>query len=176
MMGGGGYGDPIDRDTEAVLKDFVNNLISLKYARDIYGVILNPDTQKLNLEATLKERERIKNYRKKISNRYKIFSFLDADREKKGERISKYFEGIETNGKWFIRCKKCKQIISSLEENYKEYLLFSENRLFKAGPWRSDSERFILREFYCPGCLTMVTTEVVLKDTPFIWDIQIKRR
>ncbi len=75
-----------------------------------------------------------------------------------------------------VSCRKCGYVISPLEENYKEAedLLFSENRLTKAGPLRSDSDRFILREFYCPGCTTMVNTEMVLKDTPFIWDVQIK--
>jgi N-methylhydantoinase B len=39
--GGGGYGDPLDRDPENVAKDVVGALVSADAARDIYGVVLS---------------------------------------------------------------------------------------------------------------------------------------
>ena len=39
-MGGGGYGDPIDRDPELVLKDVLAGLVTDGPARDIYGVVI----------------------------------------------------------------------------------------------------------------------------------------
>ncbi len=36
--GGGGFGDPLERDPEAVLEDYLNRMISLKSAGCIYGV------------------------------------------------------------------------------------------------------------------------------------------
>jgi N-methylhydantoinase B len=38
--GGGGYGDPLERDPEAVLKDVLERWVSAKAASDVYGVIL----------------------------------------------------------------------------------------------------------------------------------------
>jgi N-methylhydantoinase B len=40
-QGGGGWGDPLERDPAAVHRDFLNNLVSRESATDIYGVVLN---------------------------------------------------------------------------------------------------------------------------------------
>jgi N-methylhydantoinase B len=40
-QGGGGWGDPLERDPAAVHRDFLNNLVSRESAADIYGVVLN---------------------------------------------------------------------------------------------------------------------------------------
>ncbi len=49
--GGGGYGDPLDRDPERVAADVAGDLVSVEAARDIYGVILGPDGE-LDVPAT----------------------------------------------------------------------------------------------------------------------------
>src|SRR3984957_7852753 len=41
--GGGGWGDPLERDTEWVLRDVIEGKVSLSAARDDYGVVLNAD-------------------------------------------------------------------------------------------------------------------------------------
>jgi N-methylhydantoinase B len=41
--GGGGFGDPLDRDPQAVARDLVDSLISSVAARDIYGVVVSQD-------------------------------------------------------------------------------------------------------------------------------------
>jgi N-methylhydantoinase B len=41
--GGGGYGDPLDRDPEAVLKDVLERWVSPEAARDVYGIVLLED-------------------------------------------------------------------------------------------------------------------------------------
>ena len=38
--GGGGYGDPLERDPEAVLRDVLERWVSARAAHDIYGVVL----------------------------------------------------------------------------------------------------------------------------------------
>ncbi|HYZ23403.1 MAG TPA: hydantoinase B/oxoprolinase family protein, partial [Rhodopila sp.] len=54
--GGGGWGDPLKRDTEAVAQDVAAGLVSSERARNIYGVVLGPDgirpaeTQALRIE------------------------------------------------------------------------------------------------------------------------------
>jgi N-methylhydantoinase B len=41
--GGGGYGDPLDRDPDAVLKDVLERWVSPEAARDVYGIVLIED-------------------------------------------------------------------------------------------------------------------------------------
>jgi N-methylhydantoinase B len=55
--GGGGYGNPLERDPEVVERDVVNGYVSVDRARDDYGVVIDPDTLKVDIEATLRLRE-----------------------------------------------------------------------------------------------------------------------
>ena len=43
MAGGGGYGDPLERDPELVQQDVIAGLVSVDSARDDYGVVFKPD-------------------------------------------------------------------------------------------------------------------------------------
>ncbi len=57
---GGGYGDVLQREPAAVIRDIEDDLISAATARDIYKVALDPDTLILDLEQTrrLRDQER----------------------------------------------------------------------------------------------------------------------
>lgn len=58
--GGGGWGDPLERDPELVRMDVKNEYITLETAREIYGVVLDPKTLNINWEETKKLREQLK--------------------------------------------------------------------------------------------------------------------
>jgi N-methylhydantoinase B len=50
--GGGGYGDPLQRPVEKVLKDIRNGFISVDKAKEDYGVVVDPLTYRVNEEET----------------------------------------------------------------------------------------------------------------------------
>ena len=54
--GGGGWGDPMSRDPEAVRQDVLDGKVSAEAARDSYGVVLRPGSQEIDLEATRQRR------------------------------------------------------------------------------------------------------------------------
>jgi N-methylhydantoinase B len=54
--GGGGCGDPFERDPEAVESDVANGYISVERARADYGVVIDPGALKVDLEATMRLR------------------------------------------------------------------------------------------------------------------------
>ncbi|MBI3966675.1 MAG: hydantoinase B/oxoprolinase family protein [Chloroflexi bacterium] len=56
--GGGGHGDPLDREAMQVREDVLDGFVSLEAARADYGVILDPKTLDLDEAATTGERER----------------------------------------------------------------------------------------------------------------------
>lgn len=63
--GGGGFGDPLERDPEKVLEDVIDEYVSVDRAAKDYGVIVIPvDPEiceyELDLEATKAEREKIR--------------------------------------------------------------------------------------------------------------------
>ena len=57
--GGGGYGDPLERDVEQVYQDVRLHAISIETAKEAYGVIIDPKTGKVDQEATEKERKKL---------------------------------------------------------------------------------------------------------------------
>jgi len=56
--GGAGVGPPEERDPKAVRMDVKNELVSLKVARDIYKVVLDPDSLEIDYGATQSLRAR----------------------------------------------------------------------------------------------------------------------
>jgi N-methylhydantoinase B len=55
--GGGGWGDPFERDAELVRADVMEELVSRKAARDKYGVVLRDDLT-VDVEATKQQRQK----------------------------------------------------------------------------------------------------------------------
>jgi N-methylhydantoinase B len=60
--GGGGWGDPLEREAELVQRDVVEGKVSLRAAREEYGVVLDGDVETctVNAEATAALREKLK--------------------------------------------------------------------------------------------------------------------
>jgi N-methylhydantoinase B len=61
--GGGGFGDPLERDPEKVLADVQKGLVSARCAEEIYGVVLEEGFRAVNNERTGKRREQIRSER-----------------------------------------------------------------------------------------------------------------
>jgi len=59
QAGGGGYGNPLERDPKRVLIDVIERYETLQRANDIYGVVLSgtdPDTMRVDEAATARRR------------------------------------------------------------------------------------------------------------------------
>jgi N-methylhydantoinase B/oxoprolinase/acetone carboxylase alpha subunit len=57
--GGGGYGDPLERDPKKVRLDVMNYIHSFEMAQNVYGVILDKKTCEIDFDATEKQRRKI---------------------------------------------------------------------------------------------------------------------
>lgn len=64
---GGGYGDPILRDPDAIQHDVEEFRVSLAAARDIYGVVIHEETLQVALDATRHLREEIRDRRRELA-------------------------------------------------------------------------------------------------------------
>ena len=65
MAGGGGFGDPFERDPARVAEDVRNGFVTPERARADYGVVLDtePERYRVDMEATKKARERLRRHR-----------------------------------------------------------------------------------------------------------------
>ncbi|TYT62568.1 hydantoinase B/oxoprolinase family protein [Natrialba swarupiae] len=58
LSGGGGYGDPLERDPEAVREDVVKEYITVEEAHDVYGVVFHDDEDGLRVDEAATESRR----------------------------------------------------------------------------------------------------------------------
>jgi len=65
VPGGAGYGDPLERDVQAVRLDVWNEWYSISFAREAYGVIIDPETLKVDEKATQRKREELRKRRER---------------------------------------------------------------------------------------------------------------
>jgi N-methylhydantoinase B len=53
---GGGYGDPLERDPQAVLRDWLDEFVTTEGALDDYGVVIDPAAHAVDVDATAARR------------------------------------------------------------------------------------------------------------------------
>ena len=75
--GGGGYGDPLERDPDIVRKDVIEGYVSMEAARETYGVVLNETDISIREQETQDQRQIIGNSRKLFTlGRYGVARFV----------------------------------------------------------------------------------------------------
>ncbi|HWQ17931.1 MAG TPA: hypothetical protein VNL13_08900, partial [Sulfolobales archaeon] len=77
-------------DPELVLMDVINEYITIDEAREIYGVIIDKETLKINLEKTKQTREKLKEHREEYIE--KLAKYI-AKKECEGLPIYEWFPG-----------------------------------------------------------------------------------
>jgi N-methylhydantoinase B len=63
VAGAGGWGDPLERDPAAVLRDVRNGLLSQQAAADAYGVVLDGQNWRVDTAATQQRRDAMRTAR-----------------------------------------------------------------------------------------------------------------
>jgi acetone carboxylase gamma subunit len=90
-------------------------------------------------------------------------------------RINEYLEIVGTGREATIRCR-CGQSIGPADENYKLHVLLREGPVQQAGPWvdplKTGGDSFVCREYFCPGCLTLLDVEIAQPHEPLLWDVR----
>jgi len=61
--GGGGYGDPLERDPELVLKDMQQGEVTMEYAKEAYGVVIDPKRFTIEISDTENLRKKMREER-----------------------------------------------------------------------------------------------------------------
>ncbi|MFH1950239.1 MAG: hydantoinase B/oxoprolinase family protein [Pseudomonadota bacterium] len=169
LQGGGGMGDPLDRDPLLVAKDCRNGFHSDHFAESVYGVILRDDGEVAE-EATKSLRERMRQERLASAEAPSVFHQGVVDRLEHciGGRLILASRG----GKTFFACS-CGQPLAPRE-----------------GDWRQGAGHFIgtqgsqaaryklhpqleMRFFICPACGALLSVDINEKGAESIRDIEL---
>lgn len=164
--GGGGYGDPIERDCEKTERDVAAGLVSPDWAERLYGVSWRTTSPPVvDREATDKKRAEIREERKRRAARPR--SVRDKvppapNSIEKESRVNGYLSLVEADHVSYFRCR-CGEFLAPGSDNYKDYLCWAEVPCSTVGPYTTSAPQFFLREFYCPRCYTLLAVDVVEK-------------
>ena len=173
--GGGGYGDPLDRDPKKVVHDYLNDAVSEEAAKKFYGVIIR-DGQLCD-DATKAERAIIRN--KRLSGGNKVIQEVGKDRNVYKDEITRISNKLICNSDGEVACANCGYAISRNNINYKNGLSHVESDIREANQLIVDPKIFIdpkvvFRQFFCPSCATQIETEVILASSHPVWDKQLE--
>lgn len=166
--GGGGYGDALERPPDLVVNDVGRGLVSREAARKRYGVVLKGEKPVLDPDATASEQIAIRADRQR-SARNSGRPLPPGQREGGTgvAAINEYLSIVRGPQGAVVRCR-CGLVLCSASDHYRESLAVRELP-GQAGVFDSEkpvhSPPFVLREFFCPGCWTVVETDVTVAET-----------
>ncbi len=152
FMGGGGYGDPIDRDPQAVLRDIGLGLVGAQAARDIYGVVAVDGGLDEQRHARAPTADPLRAGRRRSRRGARKAGEVTATAMPIGE----YLQRIEDGS---TQCTWCGEIVAAAGEDWKEHAKLRRSPVSAAGPQRSAGHEFNLIEAFCPNCGTMLDVD-----------------
>jgi N-methylhydantoinase B len=162
-FGGGGYGDPLDRDPEAVAHDVEEGYVSAAAARATYGVVLGDD------EATVRLRAELRGARLGGDP-------LDAPPLPTLPDGAVWLdEHLVVRADGTTACGRCEHELAGPGAGYKSGAVALEGTLMAADrvwvdPGHYVDDEVVLRQFVCPGCATLLDNEVTLASLPPVED------
>jgi N-methylhydantoinase B len=163
-MGGGGYGDPLDRDPAAVLNDVLLGLVTVGAAYDIYGVVVNHEEQIVDLGASAERRLAIRAER--LGHEPKHVRSARAAVPATGRRLSEY---LQITAEGATQCTWCGGEVAPAGVHWKDRAALRRWPVARAGALRPSPE-FILIEACCPDCGTLLDTDLAAGDDPPLYD------
>jgi N-methylhydantoinase B len=156
--GGGGYGDPLDREPERVLADVLGGAVTVDGARRYYAAVIREGAVDVAATATLRATRR----------RDRLGGDPAAPEPGAGANlvaqhvIGEYLEVAAAPGTAtaVIRCRRCGTVLAEAGEDPRAGAVRRQEPLAAAGPWLAerfggDSPNFVLDEALCPGCGTL---------------------
>lgn len=158
--GGGGYGDPLDRDPSAVLADLRRGLCSRELAEGRYGVVLAGE--QVDPPATVERRAAIRHDRLARGKG----PALDGSLARDGERVGPVGAGLEVvktaSGPWF-RCTRCRAGLGPADADPRALGLVLDEPIDGLSPLNRYGlpDEFAVRQFCCPGCGACYSADVV---------------
>jgi N-methylhydantoinase B len=176
-MGGGGYGDPLDREPELVARDVERSLVTREWAERTWGVALT-DAGEVDRDATEKSRAALRDERRRAASPAAADGAPAQpwDAEADGVRLSEALFYDPSQEPVAYRCR-CGHVLGPAERPYKELAAQARYPVQRIGPEvnpaKVGGERFELREFYCPGCYTLLEVEIARRGDPLVDDARL---
>ncbi len=169
VAGGSGYGDPLEREAWRVGNDLRDRLVSPEMARQIFGVVADPQSGVVDEEGTRRLRNDIRGERVRSGRAYSGSTSAFAEGSLSSAnfqtllRFHDALEVAEAGGVKAIRCVNCAHLFCEPDDNYKRYAIRHVQELEELVGRRVPSgEPYIgvFHQYFCPGCAALLQTDV----------------
>jgi N-methylhydantoinase B/oxoprolinase/acetone carboxylase alpha subunit len=177
--GGGGYGDPLDREPENVVRDVRLSLCTAQEAARLYGVKLD-DAGAADAKATVGMRAQIREDRlrrgRRLGEAWRPGLAFD------GHQLFRYGEILavrKTKAGAVMGCMRCGNVLCAATEDPRQRALMVEEPLSAFSPLNryGREDLVVVRHYCCPGCATVFSTDVQLKsDDPCSPEMELEAR
>jgi len=172
-QGGGGFGDPLEREPDLVVADVAEGLVSPDAARLVYGVVMEaaPGYPRLDHGATATRRDAIRADR--LGGRTPRPAAPVA-----GRRFSEAFAIVPAIGPGAedtLVCRRCGFGLCHTTENLYDHLTVRNSPTSARAPLGlhyEGSDEFVIRSCYCPSCGRQVDVQVGRADEPILRAIE----
>jgi N-methylhydantoinase B len=179
--GGGGYGDPLEREPQDVARDVSQGYVSARAAERVYGVAVESNGA-VNEVATSARRAAAREERQRwipASALTSQTSFTPATGEPT-RAVHEYVVERDEAGRRVLACARCAHVLSDYSENYKHGLLVESNSVTLI-PGVQDpcvflDEKIELRRYCCPGCQILMATDIARAGEPVMFEMKLHAR
>jgi N-methylhydantoinase B len=161
---GGGFGDPLLREPAAVARDVSEGLVSAAIADSVYGVVLAGGGEHAADEAATTAR--------RAALRQERLALARPVRPGQGggiaaggqvlHPVADVVEAVTAGGQRLLRCGQCRYRLGDYTEDYKQGTVYRDSPLISQTPFNRlcDLDSYVFRQFFCPGCGTLLVTDV----------------
>ena len=153
--GGGGVGDPLDRDPAAVEHDVAEGLATATGAARDYGVVVGDHSATEEMRASRRRARIGRNPEPPLED------------PPNGWRLSSTV--VLADGQYL--CRRCGHAHGPTIKPLVSLLTVSRHPVDERTPWpsaRPGGNRFEIRRLYCPACAIQVDVQVALADAPLL--------
>lgn len=160
LQNGGGYGDPLDREPERVLRDLLDGAVTPETARDIYGVVTSGDA--IDEVATTARRAALRDERRAAM-------IPPGQAPAAGATIQEGTWGdalrfVRRDGRSLVECAHCAAELGPVGADWRALTGTIVLRPEQASPLIAVHEELAVQQQVCPSCAASLWVDVVPRD------------
>jgi N-methylhydantoinase B len=176
MAGGGGYGDPLRREPERVLRDVEEGVCSDAVAREVYGVVLAvaaDGARAVDGSATEATRRELRGRRLRESRLPRDpTAAAPRGRPEPVGRIGAALDIVAADGAEWLACHGCGRVVGPATDDPKRGAVVRTVPMERLSAWNRYGlvDEIEVREYACPSCAHLFAVEVRKNGDPPLLD------